>query len=620
MLLPFSTIQAILIGSNPTMLSGLDAMRRAFSYLRFSSAKQMKGDSRRRQTEFAESICKKHGWVLDDSLNLQDLGVSAYRSKNVRVGALAEFLEAVQSGRVSRGSILIVENIDRLSRNKVGVALQLFIQLLNHGITIVTADPERIYTEESINDVAALLEPIIYMSRAHEESRVKSMRLRKVWNRKKDLAASEGRPLGTATPHWIELTPDGFRLIPERAATIREIFRMSSEGMGAKRIVKALVDDPVTYPPFGRSGKWNVIYVNRLLRYRSTFGEYQRFTADPESGVRRPQGEPILGYYPAAITEEEYYRAQAAISGRGRPRGRPAEGELNLFTGIVHDAVGKTTMHLRSSLAYGKRKASLGKRYTYLVSLDWLRDARRASPDERFGRFFDYPAFERAVLAAVSELTPADLQDKGQSADAQAEAIRSETDALIALDHKLSTLKAKAADPKTKPAALPAVLELIESTAQAKQDTAKRLEKLKADALSGRPETLGETQSLVKLLADAKGKEVETLRRRLKSRLRLIIDEIWVVIQRLDGRLRAAHIQLCYRGGATKYILTFSPKPPVPSVADALSGKYTLLPLWNVDFCTLDPNSPRGPLAGYVKIDDDVIKALERLTWKPGSR
>ena len=74
------------------------------------------------------------------------------------------------------------------------------------------------------------------------------------------------------------------------------------------------------------------------------------------------------------------------------------------------------------------------------------------------------------------------------------------------------------------------------------------------------------------------------------------------------------------RGGATKYIVAFSPKPPVPSVADMLKGKYTLLPLWNVDFRTLDPKDPRAPLAGYVKIDEDVIKALERFIWKPGSR
>jgi DNA invertase Pin-like site-specific DNA recombinase len=588
----------------------VDSMRRAYSYIRFSSAKQKRGDSRRRQTVFAERVCRENGWLLDDSLRLHDVGVSAYRSKNAKVGALAEFLHAVESGRVAAGSALILENIDRLSRNKVGDALQLFIRILNHGITIVTADPERTYTRESINDVASLLEPIFYMARAYDESRTKSTRSRAVWGRKKELAAAEGKPLGIPPVAWIELTSDGYRLIPDRAATVRAIFRMAAtEGLGKLRIVQALQADPKRYPAFGASKQWNTRYVDLILNNRVAFGEYQRYSTDPETGVRLKEGEPVKNFYPAAITEQEFYAARAAMARRKQRSGRPAKHEYNLFTGIVFNAVDKQSMHVRT----------VRRKENYLTSRAVWHGAKwdKSGP---FAPSFNIAAFESAVLTAVSELSPADLQDKGQSPDAQAEAIRSETDALIALDHKLSTLKAKAADPKTKPAALPAILEMVEATAQAKQDTAKRLETLKADALSGRSETLGETQSLVKLLASAKGKEVETLRRRLKSRLRLIIDEIWVVIQRLDGRLRAAHIQLHMRGGATKYIVAFSPKPPVPSVADMLKGKYTLLPLWNVDFRTLDPKDPRAPLAGYVKIDEDVIKALERFIWKPGSR
>ncbi len=78
-----------------------------------------------------------------------------------------------------RGSVLIIESIDRLNRNKVGEALQLFISILNSGVSIVTREPRRTDTQDSINDIAALLEPIIYMSRAHEESATKSFRLQR---------------------------------------------------------------------------------------------------------------------------------------------------------------------------------------------------------------------------------------------------------------------------------------------------------------------------------------------------------------------------------------------------------------------------------------------------------
>jgi hypothetical protein len=43
---------------------------RAFSYIRFSSKKQQKGESFRRQAEFAVEVCRENGWVLDETLTL----------------------------------------------------------------------------------------------------------------------------------------------------------------------------------------------------------------------------------------------------------------------------------------------------------------------------------------------------------------------------------------------------------------------------------------------------------------------------------------------------------------------------------------------------------------------
>jgi DNA invertase Pin-like site-specific DNA recombinase len=164
--------------------------KRAYSYLRFSSPAQAKGDSRRRQEAFAEEIVRAEGALLDTSLSLNDFGKSAFRGNNAKKGALAVFVEAVETGRVSAGSILIIEQLDRLSRDQVGDHLQLFIRLLNAGIVIVTAEPRRRYTRKSVNDIATILEAIIHMARAHEESAVKSMRLRAVWSQKKKRASA----------------------------------------------------------------------------------------------------------------------------------------------------------------------------------------------------------------------------------------------------------------------------------------------------------------------------------------------------------------------------------------------------------------------------------------------
>jgi DNA invertase Pin-like site-specific DNA recombinase len=109
---------------------------RAFSYIRFSPKKQQKGESFRRRAEFAVEVCRENGWVLDDTLTRSDLGMSAFRGANAKVGALAEFREAIRIGRVLRGSVPIIESINRLSRNKVGEALQLLISILNSGVSI----------------------------------------------------------------------------------------------------------------------------------------------------------------------------------------------------------------------------------------------------------------------------------------------------------------------------------------------------------------------------------------------------------------------------------------------------------------------------------------------------
>jgi DNA invertase Pin-like site-specific DNA recombinase len=87
-----------------------------------SSAEQVKGDSLRRQLERSRLYAEKHGLALDESL--QDLGVSAYRGTNRIKGALFGFLKLVRAGRVPRGSYLLIENLDRLSRENAYDAMK----------------------------------------------------------------------------------------------------------------------------------------------------------------------------------------------------------------------------------------------------------------------------------------------------------------------------------------------------------------------------------------------------------------------------------------------------------------------------------------------------------------
>lgn len=152
-------------------------MKYGYSYIRFSTPSQAAGDSLRRQTELTQRYADEHGITLDDTLNLRDLGVSAFLNAHAATGKLGAFLQAVEEGRVQPGSYLLIENLDRLSRANVMEAFTLFARIVNYGITIVTLTDNKQYTKENCSDISNILFSIFTMVRAHDESLQKSKRL-----------------------------------------------------------------------------------------------------------------------------------------------------------------------------------------------------------------------------------------------------------------------------------------------------------------------------------------------------------------------------------------------------------------------------------------------------------
>jgi len=144
---------------------------KAYSYLRFSTPEQQKGDSFRRQSQMAIDYAARKGLELDDTLTFHDLGVSSFRGQNVATGKLGYFLEAVESGEVPQGSYLLVESLDRISRQTTRRAQRVLEDIADKGITVVTLNDEREYSSESLDrDPTDLLLSILQFMRANEES------------------------------------------------------------------------------------------------------------------------------------------------------------------------------------------------------------------------------------------------------------------------------------------------------------------------------------------------------------------------------------------------------------------------------------------------------------------
>ncbi|HCD4846973.1 TPA: recombinase family protein, partial [Enterobacter hormaechei] len=158
-----------------------------YSYVRFSTPDQAKGDSYRRQMEFASNYCKLHNLTLVEDLSFKDLGVSAYKGNNLKNGALGKFLELVVSGQIPCGSTLIIESFDRLSRQTAIKAQAVFFEIISAGITIVTAMDNRSYNLQSVADNPFdLMYSLMIMIRANEESETKSKRVKEAIKSKID--------------------------------------------------------------------------------------------------------------------------------------------------------------------------------------------------------------------------------------------------------------------------------------------------------------------------------------------------------------------------------------------------------------------------------------------------
>jgi DNA invertase Pin-like site-specific DNA recombinase len=325
-------------------------MKTAFSYIRFSSPEQAKGDSFRRQSERADAWAKDNGYQIVKRWS--DLGVSGYRGKNARTGGFGEFLKVAEEGQLPPDSVLLVENLDRVSREKPRMALERFLRVIGLGIGIVTITDQQKYTAESIDSDPTgmgLFGSLMVMIRAHGESKLKAVRVSASWSKKREAARAKSLPLSDRIPGWLESRrdPTGRRIFSEdkhRADIVRRIFDETVQGLGRRAIVKGLNRDGEK--SFLSEKGWQPSSIIKIIRARTTVGEYQPHRRD-EDGRRVPDGDPIKDYYPAVIDEGLWVRANASVDVRRKgSAGRPQAEVANLIRGLARCHCGSRMLAL----------------------------------------------------------------------------------------------------------------------------------------------------------------------------------------------------------------------------------------------------------------------------------
>jgi DNA invertase Pin-like site-specific DNA recombinase len=482
----------------------------AYSYVRFSSDKQAEGDSLRRQTELAEAYCKRRGWRLDDTLTLRDLGVSAFRGDNAFNGNLRNFLNAIDRETVRPGSALIVESIDRISRQGIDEGYDTIKKILKAGVTLITLAPEREFGVEAVKSLSkGALEIMLILERAAEESERKAERVHAAWVGRRRLAAEKGVLLTRRLPAWVEERGGRLVLIPPKAQVVRRIFDLAIAGYGAMRIVKKLAAEGV--PPLANSKEWYRSLVSSVLADRRAVGEYQ-----PRNRLRQPDGEVIPNYYPPVVTEDEYALARSGARKRRHRPGRTGS-HVNLFSCLIREA-----RHGDTYVA--KTRTWRGRSYRVL-------DTHGGMSGLRASYSFPLQPLEEAFLSLLREIDPHDILN----GDAR-------PDESVALAAELARIELRIADLEKEllqgdVAAGVRALRVLEAQ---KSDLAEQLSDARQRAAHPLSETWGEAKGLLEALAS------DECRTRLRAALRALIAEAWLLVVPLPNHDRCAALQFYF--------------------------------------------------------------------------
>src|SRR5262249_41479320 len=255
-------------------------------------------------------------------------------------------------------------------------------------------------------------------------------RIGRAWRQKKQQAAEHKTPLSAHGPAWLRLIDGKWEVIEDRANVVRDIFAWAIEGYGIEIILKRL--NKAKVKTFGRGQHWSRSTIFNLLRSMTVIGEYQPHVGRRKT--RRPEGNPIPGYYPAIMTEDVFYAAQAVRDARPWPGGRRPKERINLFAGRLVDA------RDGSHLIQRDRGPKKGGRV--LVSYK----ATQGADGSRFVSF-PFDVFEKAILLCLKEIDPRELYPKPSGGR---DKVMSLSGRLAEKNARIEEIKAKLLNPKIK--------------------------------------------------------------------------------------------------------------------------------------------------------------------------
>lgn len=340
-----------------------DTRRLVIAYTRFSTKKQESGDSIARQHAAALKWCAAKGLELDTELTFDDAGKSGFKGHNSKKGALRVLVDMCSDGRIPKGSYILFEAFDRMTRMPLPEAQSLFSELLGTGVVVVTLNNGKEWRQKNLRDISDYLFSILDLFRGNQESERKSEMLISAFKS----ARENGEKWKFASlPGWIAKEggkKDGdFVVKTELAQSVTKVFELASLGFNSKNIALRANSEGWPIPSrLQRSKVWTASMPRRLLLNRAVLGEHEHLQyyiahEDDEGDVTIEYltrgistGIIVPDYYPRIISDELWTAARLGIKASGAAPKRDYN-KLNFWSGKLFCGTCGSTMHRRQDI------------------------------------------------------------------------------------------------------------------------------------------------------------------------------------------------------------------------------------------------------------------------------
>lgn len=316
-------------------------MPKIYSYRRVSTTRQGEGVSLELQSNLKalNKLSDEHSLPVAERI-YSDVGKSAYKGEQLK-NELGYFLSGVLVGEIKKGSILCVYSLDRLSRQNLGFAKQIYLDLTNNDISIYSILDNHLYKAHNAAD--DILATIIF-ERSHNESATKGARsnakaLDVIEKHLEGVKTHDGYAYQTSfgnNPWWITNREDS-AVIPHPIYwhAAKDVYTMTLNGDGTQKILNYLNEN---YPaPRGkpkapsdkRLAEWKFSTIANFHKRKALYGHKEVLVYKGKPDQKTYQ---LAGYYPAIMSKQEWLALQTIKKNRQTSDSRRKR--YNLITGI----------------------------------------------------------------------------------------------------------------------------------------------------------------------------------------------------------------------------------------------------------------------------------------------